>query len=294
VLYANLRGSRSRPPAPLEVLGRFLHALGVDGGRVQGELHSVVALYRSALAARSMLVILDNAADAAQVQPLLPASRGCAVLVTSRTQLADLDGPVPLSVDLLPEPEAMALLARFAGDDRVTADPAAASAIVRACGGLPLALRIIGARVRARPAWRLADMATRLADERRRLDELRVGELAVRSSFQLSYQRLAPREARTFRLLGLLEGSDITAAATAALTGRPLGEAEAGLELLADAQLLETPAPGRYRFHDLLRLFARELAAAQDEEAGRRGARRGGGRSANGAALIGSGATPLG
>jgi DNA-binding SARP family transcriptional activator/tetratricopeptide (TPR) repeat protein len=272
VLYVNLRGAEGARQPPLEVLVQFLHALGVASEQIPSDLDTAVAWYRSVLAARRTLVVLDNAADSAQVRPLLPAGGGCAALVTSRAQLADLDGAEPLSLEVLPREEAVSLLARYVGEQRLSAEPAAAERIVGACGRLPLALRIIGARLRARPAWRLADMAARLADERGRLDELSVGELDVRSSLQLSYHSLDPVERRTFRLLGLLEGPDITAAAAAALTRRPLRETAASLERLAYAQLLESPASGRYQFHDLLRLFAREQAETDEDEAGRRAA----------------------
>jgi tetratricopeptide (TPR) repeat protein len=264
VLYVNLRGAEPRRPTALEVLGRFLRALGASDEEVPGELDAAAARSRSMLAGKRLLVVLDNAADATQVRPLLPATTGCAALVTSRAQLADLDGVEPLTLDLLPEPDAVALLAKLAGRERVETEPATAASIVALCGLLPLAVRIAGARLRSRPTWPLAEMAERLGDERRRLSELTVGDLAVRASFLLSYRALGAPSDRTFRLLGLLHGPDVAAEAVAALTGNPAAESD--LERLADAQLLETPAPGRYRFHDLLRLFARERADAEEDE----------------------------
>jgi DNA-binding SARP family transcriptional activator/tetratricopeptide (TPR) repeat protein len=266
VLYVNLRGAEPERLAPAQVLGQFLRALGTTAEKVPGDLEAASAAYRTLLADKRMLVVLDNAADAGQVRPLLPGSPRCAVIVTSRAPLADLEGTAPLSLGLPDEDEAVALFARIGGRRRVDAERAEAVAVVRHCGLLPLAVRIAGARLRARPAWPVAALAARLADERRRLGELRVGELAVRASFQLSYQSLNGTEARTFRLLGLLEGPDVTAEAAAALTGSTVREAESVLERLVDAQLLETPAPDRYRFHDLLRLFARERAEAEDDE----------------------------
>jgi DNA-binding SARP family transcriptional activator len=266
-LYVDLRGAERRPLAPHDVLDRFLRALGVGGAAVPATLEERCNLYRSRLADRRVLVVLDNAADAAQVRPLLPATAGCAALLTSRGQLADLEGVVPLTLDLLPEPDAVALLAKLAGHERVDAEPEVAARIVARCGLLPLAVRIAGARLRTRPSWPLATMAARLADERRRLSELAVGNQAVRSSFLLSYRALGDPTARTFRLLGLLEAEDVAPGVVAAMTGNPAAEAE--LERLTDVHLLETHVPGRYRLHDLLRLFARERADAE-EEAGQR------------------------
>lgn len=272
VLCVNLRGAEPEPVAPLQALGQFLRALGVPDQQIPGDLDAAVASYRSALAAKQVLVVLDNAANAAQVRPLLPSNPGSVGLITSRTPLADLEGAVPLTLDLPTEAEAVALLARLAGQERVDADPASAARVVRQCGLLPLAVRIAGARLRARPHWPLATLVVRLADERRRLDELAVGELAVRSSFLLSYQGLESAEARMFRLLGLLGGPDATPDVAAAITPCTPAEAEATLERLVDAQLVETPSPGRYRFHDLLRLFAREQAEADEAEPARRAA----------------------
>ncbi|MGH8931798.1 MAG: tetratricopeptide repeat protein, partial [Egibacteraceae bacterium] len=178
-------------------------------------------------------------------------------------------GVAPLSLGLLTEDEAVALLARLSGRRRVDAEPAEAVMVARHCGLLPLAVRIAGARLRARPSWPIAALARRLADERDRLWQLRAGELAVRASFQLSYRNLDAAEARTFRLLGLLEGPDATPEVAAALTEATVSDAEAVLERLVDAQLLETPSVDRYRFHDLLRLFARERAEAEEDECGR-------------------------
>lgn len=272
VLCANLRGAEAEPVAPIQVLERFLRALGVPDQQIPGDLDAAVASYRSVLAAKQVLVVLDNAASAAQVRPLIPSNSSCAVLITSRAPLADLEGVAPLTLGLLTEAEAVTLLAILAGQDRVDADPASAAQVVRQCGLLPLAVRIAGARLRARPHWSLATLAVRLADERHRLGELTVGDLAVRSSFLLSYRGLEPSEARLFRLLGLLSGSDVTPGVAAALAQRHIGEVEATLERLVDAQLVETPIPGRYRFHDLLRLFAREQVEADETEPVRRAA----------------------
>ncbi|MGH8897101.1 MAG: BTAD domain-containing putative transcriptional regulator [Egibacteraceae bacterium] len=206
VLWVNLRGAESEPLTPAQVLGQFLRALGVPDQQIPGDLDAAVASYRSALAAKQVLVVLDNAASAAQVRPLLPSNPSCAVLITSRAPLADLEEAAPLTLDLLTETDAVALLARLAGQERVDTDSASAAQVVRQCGLLPLAVRIAGARLRTRPHWPLATFVFRLADERHRLSELAVGELAVRSSFLLSYRGLKTAEARMFRLLGLLHG----------------------------------------------------------------------------------------
>jgi tetratricopeptide (TPR) repeat protein len=243
------------------------HPACPDSCRIPIGLAGQTAAYRSALAGKRALVLLDNAATEAQVRPLLPGSVGCAVLVTSRRALAALDGATPITLEVLDEREAVALLGGLAGPDRVAAEPAAAAAVVRHCGLLPLAVRIAGARLRSRPAWRVATLADQLADEHQRLQRLRLGDLDVRTSFMLSYAGLDAAAARAFRLLGLLTGPDFAAGVAAALTGAAVEEVEATLESLADAQLLETPAAGRYRFHDLLRLFARERADSEEPAA---------------------------
>jgi tetratricopeptide (TPR) repeat protein len=264
-LYVNLRGAEAAQADPASVLTQFLRSLSVRADRVPSNLEAAAALYRSRMAGKRAIVVLDNAANEAQVRPLLPAGATSAVLITSRAQLAALEGASPLTLEVLVEDEAIELLAKFV-EGRVAADPAAAVMVVRWCGYLPLALRIVGAKLRGRPGWTVAYLAERLAKERTRLTELEVGDLTVRASFQLSYQSLPVLDARTFRLLGLLEGADASVGVVTALTNATPDEAEAALERLVDAQLLETPAPGRYRFHDLLRLFARELAEQEDTQ----------------------------
>lgn len=260
LLYLDLSAHGAGRPPPLPALARLLRALGADTDRLPGDLEAATVRYRSLLAGRRVLVVLDNAADTAQVRHLLPATAGCAAVVTSRAQLADLDGAVPSSLDLPPERDALTLLARIAGPYRVAAEADAAAAIVACCGRLPLAVRIAGSRLRSRPGWPLAELAARLAPEHRRLDELTVGDLDVRASIGRSYRALPPLVARTFRLLALLDDHDVTPAAATALAGNPT--AAVHLEQLADAHLLDSPGPGRYRLHPLVRLFARERARA--------------------------------
>jgi tetratricopeptide (TPR) repeat protein len=262
-LYANLRGAEPAQANSAAVLNRFLNALGETTTGLPADVETLARRYRSLLAGRRVLIVLDNVADAAQVRPLLPGSRGCAVLVTSRASLT-LEGAVPLALGLLTEDEAVQLLARLAGRQRVAAEPGAAAMVVRQCGLLPLAVRIAGARLHARPAWSMADLAERLTSEQRRLAELEVGDLAMRASFALSYEELSALDARVFRVLGLLESPNVTAEVVAAMVPVSPNVAEGALERLVDAQLLEQRAPGRYRLHGLLRLFARDQAEAEE------------------------------
>ena len=265
VLYVNLRGAEPHQLTPSDALGRFLTALGVSQREVPDDEDAASAALRTELMGRRLLMVLDNAADAAQVRPLLPAAPGCAALVTSRRPLVDLDVTLPVTLDLLTVTEAVDLLGRLAGRERVAAEPDAAAEVARHCGLLPLAVRIAGARLRARPSWAFAAFAARLADQHRRLAELAVGDLAVLSSFRLGYRALAPADAQLFRLLGLLDAADFEARVAAAVADRRTVDAEAALERLVDAQLVEAHRSGRYRFHDLLRLFARECAAADED-----------------------------
>ncbi|MGH3620474.1 MAG: ATP-binding protein, partial [Sciscionella sp.] len=271
-LYASLRGAEDKPLDPGEVLAAFLRALGVDGTVIPEDAEERAALYRSRLADRRMLVLLDDVASDAQARPLLPGAPGCAVLTTSRPRLAGLPGTHLLDLDILSEGNAVELLANVAGRIRVQDEPGAARVIARLCGFLPLALRIAAGRLAARPHWPLSRMAAQLNDERGRLDELRLGELAVRASLALSYQGLDDTARMAFRRLGVLEVEDVTGWLCAALLDIPPDDAEAVLDELVDAQLLDVVGtdPGRqyrYRFHDLVRVYARERAAAEETEA---------------------------
>ncbi|MFB4276337.1 BTAD domain-containing putative transcriptional regulator [Nonomuraea sp. MTCD27] len=256
-LYADLRGYTDEATAPESALGGFLRALGIPPDVIPDGLAERSALYRSILAERRILVLLDNARDAEQVSPLLPGSPGCAAIVTSRGKLADLPSARLIDLDVMEPGEALQLFAAVAGAERVSAEHGAAMDVVAACGFLPLAVRIVAARLAARPSWTVASLVPRLADEQRRLDELRVGNLAVEATFALGYGQLTSLQARAFRLLSLPNGPDISSGAAAAVLSMSAFEAEEVLESLVDASLLEAPAPGRYRFHDLLKLFAR-------------------------------------
>jgi tetratricopeptide (TPR) repeat protein/transcriptional regulator with XRE-family HTH domain len=276
-LYVNLRGAEAQALDPPEVLGRFLRALGVEGHSIPDDVDERADFYRSLMAHRRALVLLDNAADEAQVRPLLPGGGGNAVLITSRTRLTGLAGTEVIDLDVLPPEQAVELLGKIFGAHRVARELAAAQVIAALCGYLPLALRIAGAKLAAKPQWRLQRLAHRLGEQHRRLDELTAGDLEVRASVGLSYYGLGEMEQRAFRLLGLLEVPDFAAWMLAALLDIPAAEAEEVADHLADAQLLDPigdDATGqlRYRLHDLVRLYARERLAAEDTLATRRAA----------------------
>jgi tetratricopeptide (TPR) repeat protein len=273
-LYVDLRGfdPRQSPLPPADALRHLLRGLGVDPRRVPGDLDDQVGMYRSLLAGRRALVVLDNAATAEQVRPLLPGGSQCAVLVTSRNRLSGLvvrDGARRLALDLLPEADAVALLAGILGAERVAAEPAATVELARLCGRLPLALRIAADRAAAGPRRALGELVAALDVERDRLDLLATPDAdqttAVRAVFSWSYRALPAAAARAFRLLGLHAGPDIGARAAAALLGATASGARALLDALATAHLIEEHRPGRYRLHDLVRLYAAEQAADEPE-----------------------------
>jgi tetratricopeptide (TPR) repeat protein len=268
-LYVDLRGASpgAVPLAPLEGLGRMLRSLGLESAAIPTEVEEAAARLRSLAAGRRLLVVLDNALDAQQVRPLLPASPTCAVLVTSRQVLTTLQGAEPLHLDVLPRPQAIRLLGRIAGEQRIAADPRAAAQVVQWCGYLPLAIRIAGARLAARPGWSVGELAERLGDTTRRLEELAVGELAVRASIEVSVvglehsaDPLDRAAAEAFGLLSLPNGPDLGLDAAARLLDQASAPTRGLLERLVDAQLLESVRPGRYWFHDLVRLYARQHA----------------------------------
>ncbi|MGW3078739.1 AfsR/SARP family transcriptional regulator [Kitasatospora sp. NPDC001132] len=267
-LFADLRGADRTPPAPGTVLAGFLRALGVDPADIPPDTGERSALYRSALAGRRVLVVLDNAATPSHVEPLLPGSAGCAVLVTSRHRLAGLAGAHQLRLDTLPAEQALELLTRIVGPERVAAEPAAADEVVRACGLLPLAVRIAASRLAADPALTLAALAEGLRHEHR-LAQLTDGERTVEATFALSYHRLSPELARAFRLLSLPDAPDIPLPCAAALLDRTEAETDDLLETLVDLNLLHSPRYGRYGYHDLVRDYARGRLAAEDGPAER-------------------------
>jgi tetratricopeptide (TPR) repeat protein len=276
-LYVNLRGFEPQRLDPAAVLADFLRALGVDGAGIPPSLEDRAKLYRERLRDRRVLVVLDNAAGPAQVRDLLPESPSTGVLLTSRAPLAALGGTHSVYLDVLARAQAVDLLARIAGPQRVAADADSAGEIVRLCGYLPLAVRIAGARLAERPKLQLSYLAARLADERRVLTELTAADLDVRASFVLSYQVRSPAERRAFRLLGLLRAPDFTAWRAAALLDCGLEEAEDLVGSLVVAQLLDETGEDvlgqpRFRFHDLLRAFARERAEQEETPQAQRAA----------------------
>jgi DNA-binding SARP family transcriptional activator len=277
-LYVNLRGFEPTGSAvdSADAIRGFLDAFAVPPQLIPVSIEAQAALYRSLLAGRRMLVVLDNARNAEQIRPLLPGSPGCLVVVTSRYELPGLvaDGARPIVLDLLTAVECRELLARRLGPDRVAADPAAADDIIASCAGLPLALTVVAARAASRPGFPLAVLADQLHQARRKLDAFDGDDQAtdVRAVFSWSYRTLRDEAAQLFRLLGLHPGPDITAAAAASLTGRQPRDAAATMASLAQAHLVNEQVPGRYTFHDLLRAYAIERAHADDTDATRRAA----------------------
>ncbi|MFF6782533.1 BTAD domain-containing putative transcriptional regulator [Streptomyces sp. NPDC012510] len=272
-LYAELHGF-SEPVPPAEALGRLLRALGADPPEDTAERGD---LFRSLVAGRRMLLVLDDANGEAQVRPLLPGSATCGVLVTSRARLAGLVGARRTDLGVLDDVRGLELLTRVTGPERTPDDPheeAAARRIVELCGGLPLALRIAGARLATRRHWTPSVLAERLADEHRRLDELSVGDLEVRAGLGLSYQALDECARRVLRRIAVLGSADVALWTVAALADTPEDEAEEILERLLDAQLIDCPGRDqigqpRYRLHDLVRVYAAERAETEDPVADR-------------------------
>jgi DNA-binding SARP family transcriptional activator len=268
-LYAELRGMSDVPAEPGEVLSRFLRALGVEQAQLPEGLGERADLYRSLLAQRRMLLVLDDAASEQQVRPLLPGHAGNAVVITSRDRLAGLSGTTLTDLRVLEPDEALLLLRRLAGDERVDEDLDAARRIVEYCGNLPLALRIVSARLAGRRALPLKPLADRLADESRRLNHLSAGDVGVRSSIELSYRALDPDCRATLRRLGWFGVPDFSPWVVSWLVETSLAEAEELVEQLVDAQLVEFVGVDRmgglrYRLHDLIRLYARECAALEE------------------------------
>ncbi|MEU6088784.1 BTAD domain-containing putative transcriptional regulator [Streptomyces sp. NPDC047085] len=275
-LFADLRGydEHHEPVSAHDVLSRFLRSLGVPGEQIPDDLEERVALYRSVLTDRSVLIVLDNARAYAQVRPLLPGGGRCCVLVTSRDQMEELvtwPSQARVHLGLLSEPEAVELLTAIVGERRIAAAPEDVARLVELCDRLPLALRIAGARLASKPHWTAKYLVNRLTDERRRLDELSQGESQIRASLALSYKYLSEDAARLLRRLGLLDVPDFTAWVGAALLNKEVLDAELLIEDLVDAQFLEVvsvDATGqlRYRLHSLVRLYARECARKEESE----------------------------
>ncbi|WP_329112096.1 AfsR/SARP family transcriptional regulator [Streptomyces sp. NBC_01353] len=268
-LHAELRGLADSPAEPAVVLGRFLRSLGVNAERLPDSLQERTELYRTLLADRRLLIVLDDAADERQVRPLLPGGRGCTVLVTSRDRLGGLSGARLVELDVLAPAEALELLTRIVGPERVAAEPQAAADILSACGNLPLAIRIAGARLATRSRLPLKVLADRLTDERRLLDELAVGDLAVRSTIGLSFQSLDRLPRAALERMGFFGLPEFSPWVVGRLLDVPEPEAQRLLELLVDTQLVtfagvDRTGLWRYRLHDLVRIFAREQAETSE------------------------------
>jgi tetratricopeptide (TPR) repeat protein len=273
-LYADLRGyTEGQDPAePGEVLQVFLRSLGVEAEEVPAGVEERSGLLRQLLASRRMLIVLDNARAEAQVRPLLPGAGESLVLVTSRSVLAGLEVDERISLDVLPEGEAVVMLAGVIGAARAAAEPEAVGEVARLCGRLPLALRIAGQLLAAHPAWLVGRLEQMLAGEQDRLARLGVGDLQVQVAFGVSYAQLVEDDALWFRLLGLHPGPDFTAASAGALSGTEAAVARPVLDRLAEAYLVTEDATGRFGMHDLLRLFARATCQEADSPADREAA----------------------
>lgn len=265
VHFLDLRGLDPDPPTPTELLGRLLAALGTDAAEVSGDLAARSAQYRALVRDRRCLVLLDNAADEAQVRPLLPGAGASMTVVTSRRGMAGLEAVHRLQLRVLPPGEAVALLRRIVGAERIAAEPdAPLRGLVEACGGLPLALRIAGNRLLTRPDWTVAYLLRELTDPDRRMELLVAGDLQVAGPFLVSYRQLSEPARRTFRRLALVPGPDCDVELVGQVTGSDPSKAAAALEELVESGLLQPAADGRYRFHDLIRLFARARLRAEE------------------------------
>jgi tetratricopeptide (TPR) repeat protein len=272
-LYLNLRGYDPDPPlATARALDTILRSLGLPADRIPGDVEAMAALYRSVLADRRMLVLLDNAATADQVRPLLPNAPGCVVLVTSRSRLSGLvarDGAHRVTLDVLTMDEAERLLRQIVGLDRAESEPGALAQLARRCAYLPLALRVASERVAAHPHLTVADLVDELDAEVGGLDTLAADDdesTAVRTVFSWSYRDLPPGTRRLFRLLGLHPGPDISPAAAAALCGQTVVQTRRQVDLLVSVHLITESGRDRFQFHDLLRAYATERVMVDESE----------------------------
>jgi DNA-binding SARP family transcriptional activator len=270
-LFVGLGGATS-PASAADVLARLLRDLGVPESSIPAAADERAARYRTAIADRKMLIVLDDALSSVQVRPLLPGTGGSAVLVTSRSALAGIAGSAFTSLSVLSPVSSRALFTSIVGEHRAADDPDATDEVVASCAGLPLAIRIAASRLAARPGWTTAQLSELLGSERQRLGELATGDMAVRASFEISYLALPPGQpdpARAFRLFGLAEMQTLALPALAALCEASVADTAHAAASLLDGHLLESPEPGRFQAHDLLRIYATERAGT-DETAGSR------------------------
>lgn len=265
-LYADLRGNDDSPAEPAIVLTGFLLALGVAAEAVPDALDDRCKLFRSILNGRRVLIVLDNARDVSQVRNLLPGSAGCGLVVTSRSRLFGLPLTKQVGVDTFRPDEGLSLLSAVVGPERVEAERTSALELLRLCGFLPLAVRIVATKLASRPQWTIATLTARLSNERRRIEELRVGDVSIHAAFEVGYRQLPPQQARAFRLLAVAGPLDFGLPAAAAVLAAEEETTEELLESLVDAAMLESPEPGRYRYHDLLRVFAQRTGSGHGAE----------------------------
>ncbi|KZB85793.1 AfsR/SARP family transcriptional regulator [Amycolatopsis regifaucium] len=268
-LFVNLEGfsPAGDPVDPAAALEALLRSLGIQGSDIPAGTDQRAALFRSCLAGKRVLLVLDNAISAAQVSPLLPGAASCCVLITSRTRLADLDGAELLSLEPFSRADAVDLLGRIVGPSRLRKEsPDAADQVASLCGDLPLALAVTASRLRARSSWTLDFVARQLRDERNRFGELTAGERDVAGAFRVSYLNLTEAERRVFRRLSHHPGAAFDLHSTAALAEVNLAEARRLAERLVDVNLLRQPSMDRYEMHDLLRSYGRELLLAEEPE----------------------------
>lgn len=273
-IFLDLQGYTrgAAPVEPGDALNRLLRSLGVPRAQIPDDLDDRAALYRSHLAERRLLVLLDNAASEAQVGPLLPGAGGCLIVITSRRPLVGLDLTHTHSLDLLPSEDAVTLFARTSG--ALAEQPERLIEVVELCGRLPLAIRIAGARLRTRPTWTVAHLVDRLRTTQNRLAELEIGDCSVAAALELSYVQLDPDLRSTYRMLGLHPGQDLDLEAAAALTGQSAVQVRRKLDHLLDAHMLHEPIPGRYRLHYLTWAHAATIATKEVAEPERRAALR--------------------
>ena len=272
-LYVNLRGSEGQPLDALDVLAGFVRVLGVEDRSIPQSLSERSQLYDSLMAGKRVLIILDNARDEFQIRPLLPQCSTCAVLITTRRQINGLEEATIVELPVMSEPEARSLLENFIGAQVMAAEPDATQQILAQCDYLPLAVRITGGFLRQFPNSQLADYASKLEHERQRLAQMHLNDLSMRPSLILSYQSLDEASARLFRLLGLLVGVNFTAEVAVRLLEVESAIAQKSFDTLVAWQLLTPESPGRYRFHDVVRRFARGQLAQQEPADVRQAAR---------------------
>ncbi|MGW6395928.1 AfsR/SARP family transcriptional regulator [Streptomyces sp. NPDC055103] len=272
-MFAKLRGPSAQPILPTRVLERFLRCLGIPGSAVPSTIEERAELFRNLVADRHMLIVLDDAIDEEQVRWLLPGSSNCPVVITSRSRLAGLEGASSVQIDVFSTEQALQLLSRILGAERIHSELSSALQLIQLCGSLALALRIVAARLAARPHWPLSKMVARLRDERQRLDELTHGGVGVRAGLAMAYQGLPSDAQRLFRRLSMLEAAEFSSWVAAPLLDVAVAEAEDTLEFLVDAQLVDVEVVKgrrpRYRLHDLVRVYSQECLAAHESTAER-------------------------